>query len=287
MEHQISGERVGVSFIRRVAAIRSHSASRITWHSHDCYEIILLADGATSYEFVEGRNVVLSGGSFLVTPPQLEHRGTNDVRSPSRLLGIMFDPEVAPESHSALFSSEEFLAISNAIQAGTIQTGRMGAALRNMVRDIPSDMEQVKNGAFLAEATLRGRLCQLFVEIAKQLKTNCPSEPRFLVDAAVLYMKAKLFEEATIDEVADHVHCCRAKLFEVFKEFVGMSPNDYWQRIRVEAARDMLRKTDLSVTEIAIRCGYSTSQYFSTVFRKYTGTTPTQFRRREVRKRLA
>jgi AraC-like DNA-binding protein len=66
-----------------------------------------------------------------------------------------------------------------------------------------------------------------------------------------------------------------------------MSPNDYWQRIRVEAARDMLRKTDLSVTEIAIRCGYSTSQYFSTVFRKYTGTTPTQFRRREVRKRLA
>jgi AraC family L-rhamnose operon transcriptional activator RhaR/AraC family L-rhamnose operon regulatory protein RhaS len=199
----------------------------------------------------------------------------------------MFDPEVAPESHSALFSSEEFLAISNAIQAGTIQTGRMGAALRNMVRDIPSDMEQVKNGAFLAEATLRGRLCQLFVEIAKQLKTNCPSEPRFLVDAAVLYMKAKLFEEATIDEVADHVHCCRAKLFEVFKEFVGMSPNDYWQRIRVEAARDMLRKTDLSVTEIAIRCGYSTSQYFSTVFRKYTGTTPTQFRRREVRKRLA
>lgn len=287
MEHQISGDRIGVSFVRRVSAIRSHSASRISWHSHDCYEIILLADGATSYEFAGGASVELSGGCFLVTPPQLEHRGSNDVRSPGKLLGIMFDPCVPQESHANLFTHEEFLAISNAIQAGTIQTRRMGAALRSMVRDIPADMEQVQQGTYLAEATLRSRLCQLFAEIAKQLKINCPSEPRFLVDAAVQYMKARLFEEATVDEVADHVHCCRAKLFEVFKECVGMSPNDYWQRIRIEATQDMLRKTDLSVTEIAIRCGYSTSQYFSTVFRKYTGTTPTQFRRREVRKPLA
>ncbi|XZE20473.1 helix-turn-helix domain-containing protein [Pirellulaceae bacterium SH449] len=284
MEQQISGDKIGLSFIRRVAAIRSHSASRISWHSHDCYEIILLADGATSYEFKGGTRVELSGGCFLVTPPHLEHRGSNDVRSPGKLLGIMFDPGVAPETHSNLFMHTEFLAISNAIQAGTIQTRRMGSALRSMVRDIPTDMEQVQHGTYLAEATLRGRLCQLFVEIAKQLKINCPSEPRFLVDAAVLYMKSKLFEESTVDEVANHVHCCRAKLFEVFKECVGMSPNDYWQRIRIEATQDMLRNTELSVTEVAIRCGYSTSQYFSTVFRKYTGTTPSQFRRKKIGK---
>ncbi|WP_437231204.1 helix-turn-helix transcriptional regulator [Planctomicrobium sp. SH661] len=59
-----------------------------------------------------------------------------------------------------------------------------------------------------------------------------------------------------------------------------MPPNDFLQRLRIKQAQTDLLETDLSITEIAFNNGFSTSQYFSTVFRKYTGDTPARFRKR-------
>jgi transcriptional regulator GlxA family with amidase domain len=64
-----------------------------------------------------------------------------------------------------------------------------------------------------------------------------------------------------------------------------MTPNDYLQRLRVTRARDLLVTTSQSVTDIAYATGFSSSQYFSNVFRKYAGTTPSTFRARATRTR--
>jgi AraC family L-rhamnose operon regulatory protein RhaS len=50
-------------------------------------------------------------------------------------------------------------------------------------------------------------------------------------------------------------------------------------RCRVEAAKELLRtQADLSVTEIAFKSGFESTQYFATVFRHYAGCTPREFR---------
>jgi AraC-like DNA-binding protein len=58
-----------------------------------------------------------------------------------------------------------------------------------------------------------------------------------------------------------------------------MSPNDYRHRLRIKACCDLLASTNHSITEVAINLGYSSSQYFCQVFRKYVGTTPTEYRK--------
>ena len=63
----------------------------------------------------------------------------------------------------------------------------------------------------------------------------------------------------------------------MFKRELGMAPNDYRQRLRVRKMRPA-RHSDAHVTEIAMRAGYSSSQYFSRVFRKYVGMTPRAYR---------
>ena len=65
-----------------------------------------------------------------------------------------------------------------------------------------------------------------------------------------------------------------------FWRIVGITPKDYIIRKRIETARIMLKETDTSVIDIAMECGFSTSQYFATVFRRYTGFTPSEYRRR-------
>lgn len=67
-----------------------------------------------------------------------------------------------------------------------------------------------------------------------------------------------------------------------FKQEVGISPADYVLRRKVEAAKSLLDSGRLSVTQIAMELGFSTSQYFATVFKRYTGRTPTTFRAERV-----
>jgi AraC-like DNA-binding protein len=58
-----------------------------------------------------------------------------------------------------------------------------------------------------------------------------------------------------------------------------MSPNDYRHRLGINACCELLASSDCSITEVAINLGYCSSQYFCQVFRKYVGTTPTEFRK--------
>ena len=70
----------------------------------------------------------------------------------------------------------------------------------------------------------------------------------------------------------------RASLFNRVKALTGMGPSNYINKLRMECAAEMLRKTELSMTEIAERTGFSSSRYFSTTFKKYMGVTPTQYK---------
>lgn len=86
-----------------------------------------------------------------------------------------------------------------------------------------------------------------------------------------------------ISDVAAHVHVSEPTLQTLFREELGISAGEYFTRLRVARARDWLRATDASVTDVAMTLGFSSSQYFATVFRKYTGMSPTTYRqRREV-----
>ena len=59
----------------------------------------------------------------------------------------------------------------------------------------------------------------------------------------------------------------------------GSSPKDYWLRMRVECAARRLRKSPgLTVTDVAYEFGFSSSQYFATVFRRYLGVSPVEYR---------
>ena len=72
----------------------------------------------------------------------------------------------------------------------------------------------------------------------------------------------------------------RARLFELFKRQTGLSPNDYLLRFRIRKAQELLVQTDLPVREIARRIGMPDSGYFSIMFKRQTGHTPTTYRER-------
>ncbi len=68
-----------------------------------------------------------------------------------------------------------------------------------------------------------------------------------------------------------------------FKQQIGLPPAEYQLREKIEAAKTLLETTDKNVTEIAHKLGFSSSQYFATVFKRFTRNTPSQWRQKIVR----
>src|ERR1035437_6968859 len=68
------GNQIGLPMLIHVSRVRSHIASRVTWHSHEGFELLFLLDGATAYEFAGQSTVALNGGHFLIVPDRKSTR---------------------------------------------------------------------------------------------------------------------------------------------------------------------------------------------------------------------
>ena len=104
--------------------------------------------------------------------------------------------------------------------------------------------------------------------------SNC--EPIF---QSAAYIDAHFAEELSLGELAAAANLEKTYFSALFKRTIGLSPFEYISVKRVEKALDMIRTTDLTVLAIATRCGFNNTANFNKIFKKYTGSTPKQFRK--------
>jgi AraC-like DNA-binding protein len=263
-----------------VSRVHSQIASRVTWHSHAGFELLFLVDGATAYEFADHAVVDLHGGHFLVVPPELAHRGLQDMRSPSTICGLALQASRASGWRTTTFSAADVRRVRTALESGSRKVHPFNPALRWLVRRL---MEQTANypaNPRRAEAglALRALICAVLVEAMRQMLVP-PTGPKQFVAAAVAYLQKHLHESVKMADLVRHVGFSRARMFDMFKAETGLTPHDYLQRMRIEKAQEQLRQTKLSITSIALALGFSSAQYFSTVFARYSGVSPTGFRK--------
>lgn len=95
------------------------------------------------------------------------------------------------------------------------------------------------------------------------------------------YIHEHYSEKITIKELANIVNISQQYLVRVYRSFLDISPQQYLLNYRISLAKKMvIQRPDLSVTEIAMHCGFSSTSQFITHFKKIIGTTPKQYRGR-------
>jgi AraC family transcriptional regulator len=97
------------------------------------------------------------------------------------------------------------------------------------------------------------------------------------------FMRAHLESPLTLQGIAECLGLSRFHTLRLFKSAYGETPIKRLTRLRMERARVLLGQDHDSVTEIAFRCGYDNPAHFTSAFRRHTGVTPTEFRRRRSR----
>ena len=111
------------------------------------------------------------------------------------------------------------------------------------------------------------------VRKAKNTQTLSPA-----IRTACDYIDANLTHALTLEEIAAHSGYTKYYLSRCFLEEMGMRISDYIHTQRIEYARALLAGTSLSIQEISDLLQFSNRSYFSSLFAKQTGLTPTQYR---------
>lgn len=99
-------------------------------------------------------------------------------------------------------------------------------------------------------------------------------------DYAVRYIQLHFQEKVRIGKLAEHIGISRSYLVKVMKDNVGMSPQEYLMKVRMEFAAHCIVHSEDSIRDVALRCGYDDSLAFSKAFKSYYGMSPSEARRR-------
>lgn len=267
--------------------IQSHDhvqrASRT--HYHDYIELLYVLEG--QYEVWHNGVIHLlpKGGMFIIHPG--EPHSTQAPGCRQCLLCIKFlpqilfsaEPSVTELEYSVPYVFEQFSGqrqFSPALLSTTLIPGAFEAIYEEKVGE-----------NFGYELAIRAQVQRIFLWIIRywhqqagspDLVPSTPSAAAALYNARE-YVKQH-YADASLAEAARACNLSYGHFSRLFNAYMKMSFSDYVNRERIRHSSRLLASTDLSVTEIALAVGFSTTSYYIQVFKKLQGISPLQFRKR-------
>lgn len=158
------------------------------------------------------------------------------------------------------------------------QSGELTQTLRRLMQIFRED--HVAKDYFAAN-TLQELLLRIMQTQARHLLLEnyqqMSSQNRLA--CAVEYIQQHLDQAIQVEKLCEKASLSKAQFFRAFKQEFGLSPIDFVNRERIKRARRMLAKPDLTPTDACYACGFNSLSYFNRTFKKWTGMSPSRFKK--------
>lgn len=258
----------------------------LDWHRNEGIEITCVTAGSVPFS-CEAEDFDLSAGYLSITRPWQLHRvGRPEVTS-STLTWFILDvgvrrpnqewewPSWLPIPASDLARLTELLSHNErpVWRASKPLLTAMGEMQRTLRTDVSQPMARVATS-----------VAQVFIELGDLLEQQHPVLDPYLSSTertVKLFLKRlpeRVQEQWAIDDMARECGLGRTRFVYYCRQMLNVSPLEYLMTLRIEKGKQLLMETDLRVSDIAQLCGFQSSQYFSTIFRRQTGIQPVRMR---------
>ena len=163
---------------------------------------------------------------------------------------------------------------------------RMHSRISDRIGLFDEILNTLHNGEGVEDLRYASSLLHYFLASMRYLKqfrrANHTSEPSptpiDIVEQAIHYMRENIEQHVAIDDVLHYVGYSQSHFSTLFKRKTGLSPLSYLKRLKVEHACHLLKTTDLRVNQICYKVGFDDPLYFSRLFSKVMGMSPTRFK---------
>ena len=251
---------------------KNYPRYEMPFHWHVEYEMIIVKKGQLKL-ILDGKSFYVNEGESAFISGGVVHGG---IPEECEYYCIVFDL-AALFKDVALCSKSVAIFLTNA----DCFTGVYGAERKQsaIMREILYSMQNRDNGYDLNVIGLLWKLLGVFVSepiISAGEQIN-KSQRQKLKDV-LSYIRKNIDKNITLEELAQVSGMSPRYFCRVFKSMTGRTPIEYVNYYRIETASQMLITTGESVTDIALNCGFNDMSYFSKMFKKLKGISPSKFR---------
>lgn len=261
-------------------------------HAHEFHELVLILRGTALHCVrppADGnaglQTFPVKRGDVFVIPPGTRHQ-YRDLHHLS-LVNLLFDPQAlgmgewdihALPGYHALFALEPAYRhqhqFRSRLQLGDAALAEVQPWVDDLLRELHSRTPGYRTMALARFMQLVAALSRLYTR-----QPDPESMDLLRIGNAIAHLETRYAEPVTLGELARKA-CLSPRQFQrVFHTCMGRSPIEHLLVIRLRRARELLRTSPKTITEIAYECGFSDSNYFTRVFRKHTGLPPGQYRK--------
>lgn len=257
--------------------------------SHDFWELVCAEKGNVICTAGE-KEILLNEGEVLFHKPNETHSLKADGNHAPNIIVISFECN----SEAIHFFESRKMPLNKTLLRfiyAIVEEGKK-------TFDIPPFAPELKKMKLLSSPTLGGQqliknYLELFlINLMRGETENSNSEAIFLskdnyeefISKHVIdYMREHIFENLNVEKICSTLHYNRSYIFKQFKKNTGTSIMAYFNKMKIEKAKQLLRETDTSVNAISELLSFESPNYFSKLFKKITGHTPSTYRK--IRKR--
>jgi AraC-like DNA-binding protein len=100
------------------------------------------------------------------------------------------------------------------------------------------------------------------------------------VQDVIKILKSGIYKSFSISDICSRVSCGRAYLFRVFKLQTGKTIMDYYLSLKIDKAKELLQRDELTIKQIAAKLAFNEPNYFTKTFKRATGITPSEYKKR-------
>lgn len=264
-------------------------------HCHDYFQIWYVAKGSFVHT-VNNQVYEISKGDVFIIPPYTLHSVYIAPEFEIEIYGCEFMPCFVNErmqdmpvenSFFDIAFLEHFLRKEMNAQSKITLDGVTEVTVRNVIKEML--MEYERRLPFF-QISLKANLLVLLSILVRQVNGELIREGfeksekyRGIMMRVVDYIHNHYDEDMNLNTLCGLSNLSRSTFCILFKEWTGKTFNRYVTDLRILQAMILLKQPDLSVTDVCYSTGFNELSYFCRIFKKYTGISPTEFRKQAIK----
>lgn len=229
--------------------------------------ILIYCTNGEGWVDVNGQKYTVRKEQLIVIPSNIPHRYSSSINNPWSIYWIHFTGDKA-----------EYY-FKDALKKGAILD--ISIDKHPLLIDLFVQMYcLLDKGYFLNNMIHASNVLGHFLSVIFFMDSNELRELNSLsyIERCINYMNNNIGSNITLDQLAHEVSLTKNYLVFLFREKTGYTPIDFMIRLKIQRACQLLDLTELQISEIASALGYNDPLYFSRIFKKITGETPSSYR---------
>ncbi|WHH57315.1 AraC family transcriptional regulator [Petroclostridium sp. X23] len=252
---------------------------------HDHFEMVYIKRGNAVFH-IAGQDVHMGPNDIVIIKPFQLHKFNVKSQAGCEFIVLSFKFQDQRDKEYSDISLNDFIEFVKNKESGsfiTLKVSRKNDIVYVMNRILREREKQDIWGDFLSYLLIM----ELFVLVSRALKMeweesikNKSLKLKELMHIAKQYMEVNYEKDLTLTDVSKYVFLSQSYFAHAFKEEFDISPKSYLLKVRIDKSKELLEKTDLKISDVALSVGFSSQQRYNDMFKKYVGMTPLKYRKK-------